>query len=116
MKISKPITASIVAVGLIISGAAQAHGNKEGHAEKKTMEPVEKEQTEWGIADDRANATRTVTVGMSDNMRFDPASVSVKEGETIHFVIENQGQIMHEFVLGTKESLDEHAAMMVKFP
>jgi uncharacterized cupredoxin-like copper-binding protein len=28
----------------------------------------------------------------------------------------NAGQVMHEFVLGTKKDLDEHAALMKKFP
>ena len=32
------------------------------------------------------------------------------------FVIKNNGKVMHEFVLGTKKELDEHAALMVKFP
>ncbi|MDP3606552.1 MAG: cupredoxin family protein, partial [Polaromonas sp.] len=38
------------------------------------------------------------------------------QGETIKFVIKNSGKIMHEMVLGTKKDLDEHAALMVKFP
>jgi plastocyanin len=40
----------------------------------------------------------------------------VKLGETIKFIIQNNGKILHEFVIGTKKELDEHAAMMVKFP
>jgi uncharacterized cupredoxin-like copper-binding protein len=31
-------------------------------------------------------------------------------------VIKNSGKIMHEMVLGTKKDLDEHAALMMKFP
>ena len=53
---------------------------------------------------------------MSDSMRFSPASISAKRGETIRFVLKNPGQLKHEMVLGTIEELKEHAALMVKFP
>lgn len=63
-----------------------------------------------------ANATRTVEIKMSDAMRFDPASIAVKKGETIRFVVKNEGKIKHEMVLGTTGELREHAAMMQKMP
>ena len=53
---------------------------------------------------------------MSDNMRFTPDRIEVKQGETIKFTAKNEGKILHEFVIGTKKELDEHAALMVKFP
>jgi len=34
----------------------------------------------------------------------------------VRIVVKNQGQILHELVLGTRKELDEHAALMVKFP
>ena len=37
-------------------------------------------------------------------------------GDTVRFVLKNGGKVMHEFVIGTKKTLDEHAALMVKFP
>ena len=63
-----------------------------------------------------ASATRTVDVKMSDAMRFEPASIAVKKGETIRFVVINEGKIKHEMVLGTTKELKEHAAMMQKMP
>ena len=53
---------------------------------------------------------------MGDNMRFTPDAITVKQGETIRFVVKNQGKQLHEMVIGTKKELDEHAALMVKFP
>ena len=53
---------------------------------------------------------------MADNMRFSPGKMEVKLGETIRLTIKNSGQVMHEFVIGTRKELDEHAALMVKFP
>lgn len=92
---------------------AFAHGD-EAHAKKAG--PVKKEQKEWGIAGEAKGATRTITFNMSDNMRFTPDKIDVKQGETIKFVIKNTGKVMHEMVIGTKKDLDEHAALMVKFP
>jgi uncharacterized cupredoxin-like copper-binding protein len=91
-----------------------AHGS-EDHGKPKSG-PVKKEQKAWGIAGDAKAVKRTIKVGMSDNMRFTPDQIEVKQGETVKFLVANDGKIMHEFVIGTKKELDEHAAMMVKFP
>src|SRR5205823_13639175 len=48
--------------------------------------------------------------------RFNPASVTVKKGETIRFVVKNSGKLKHEMVLGTAKELREHAELMKKFP
>ena len=104
----------ILAAALVaISASAMAHGD-EAHAKKAG--PVKKEQKDWGIAGDAKSAKRTIEIGMADNMRFTPDLVEVKQGETIRFVHVNGGKVMHEFVLGTKKELDEHAALMKKFP
>ena len=102
-----------VMAGLVaMSGVALAHG--EEHAEKPAV--VKKEQKPWGIAGDAKRATRTIEVRMADTMRFMPDRIEVRQGETIRFVHKNDGKVMHEFVLGTKRELDEHAALMRKFP
>ena len=68
------------------------------------------------IGEPGTHATRTVTVDMADSMRFTPANISAKKGETIRFVVKNSGKIKHEMVLGTPEMLKEHYAMMMKMP
>lgn len=98
---------------LITGGASFAHGN-EAHG-KKTG-PVKMEQKDWGIAAESKAAKRTIEVKMSDAMRFTPNLIEVRQGETVKFVIRNEGKMLHEFVLGTKKELDEHAALMLKFP
>jgi uncharacterized cupredoxin-like copper-binding protein len=102
-----------VMAGLVaMSSVALAHG--EEHAKKPAV--VKKEQKPWGIAGDAKRATRSIEVRMSDTMRFMPDRIDVRQGETIRFVHKNDGKVMHEFVLGTKKELDEHAALMRKFP
>jgi uncharacterized cupredoxin-like copper-binding protein len=49
-------------------------------------------------------------------MRFVPERIEVKQNETVRFVVNNDGTVMHEFVIGTKQENDKHAELMVKFP
>jgi uncharacterized cupredoxin-like copper-binding protein len=91
-----------------------AHGDANHIKNANTQ--VKKEQKDWGIAGDTKSIKRTIQISMNDSMRFTPDKVVVKLGETVHFVIANKGKIMHEYVIGTKKVLEDHAAMMVKFP
>jgi uncharacterized cupredoxin-like copper-binding protein len=59
---------------------------------------------------------RTITVDMTDNMRFTPARISVRRGETIRFLVKNSGQLKHEMVIGSTAELKEHAEMMRNMP
>lgn len=81
----------------------------DGHAHSHDSDAI-------GVAGQSAKVTRTVTVDMTDTMRFTPASISAKQGETIRFTVKNSGQVKHEFVLGTEKELKEHYELMKKFP
>lgn len=105
-----PLLASLLA----LAGLAHGHGD-EDHGKKKAA-VVKKEQKPWGIAGDAKVVARTIEIRMTDGMRFTPDKIEVKQGETIRLVHKNDGKIMHEFVLGTKKELDQHAALMAKFP
>ena len=109
----KLIKTLLLAAALATSGLAMAHTDK---PHDKKDGPVKKEQKDWGIAGDAKAGMRTVELRMTDNMRFTPDKLEVKQGETVKFVFKNSGAVMHEFVLGTRKELDEHAALMVKFP
>ena len=73
-------------------------------------------QQAWGTAGQAKAVTRTITLRMSDDMRFSPNHIAIKLGETVRIQVENAGHIMHEIVLGTTESLDAHAAAMLQHP
>ena len=90
----------------VVTHTAQAAGKHAGgHAESAIGEP--------GKA---ASVTRTVKIDMSDAMRYTPASIDAKQGETIRFVISNSGKVKHELVLGTEKELKDHYEVMKKFP
>jgi len=110
MRITKIL---ILSAFLATSTASFAHGEKE-HA--KGAVPMKMEQKQWGIGGHARAVKRTIEIRMTDNMRFTPDLIEVKLGETIRFVHVNNGKVMHEFVLGTKKELAEHAVLMKKFP
>ena len=47
-----------------------------------------------------AVATTEVLVRTLDSFKFKPAKLTVASGETVHFVVRNDGDSTHEFVLG----------------
>ena len=73
-------------------------------------------QTDYGMAGDPSIVTRTIKLKMGDNLRFSPSNISIKQGETIKFVVTNMGKIQHEMVIGTLKSIQEHAEMMKQMP
>lgn len=117
MKLNLKATALAGAILAVLAsgpvGTANAHGDP---AHAKNAGAVVKEQTAWGIAGERSAVNRTITSAMLDQMRFSPERIEVKQGETIRFVLKNGGKLKHEFVIGTREELDAHAALMKKFP
>jgi len=93
---------------LAASLAAQAGGTHAGghaHDGSRIGEP--------GLAE---KVSRTVTVDMQDSMRFVPATLRVKQGETIRLLVRNTGAVPHELVLGHVKDLQAHAKAMQKFP
>src|SRR3981189_796672 len=70
----------------------------------------------FGQPGDPLRVSRSVAIDMNDTMRYNPARIGVKRGETIRFVVKNSGQVKHEVVLGTVKEFREHAALMRKFP
>ncbi len=69
-----------------------------------------------GAAGRREDTQRTIRISMLDTMRFVPEMIEVKRGETVRFLLSNDGAVLHEFVLGTKAILDEHVRMMAQHP
>jgi len=104
-----------IALAALLAAASLGAAAHEGAKHKKPGAVV-MEQKEWGIAGDARSARRTVELTMSDNMRFSPNHIEVRQGETVRFVVKNSGQVQHEFVIGTASALEEHAALMLKFP
>jgi uncharacterized cupredoxin-like copper-binding protein len=94
----------------MIANPVFASGNHDGgHGETLAGEPGKK-----------SKVTQTIQVTMKETedgkMLYMPASVKVKEGQTVRFAISNAGETDHEFVLDTHEEIMEHKKVMEKFP
>lgn len=82
---------AILIAGWLIAGpavAAGSHSGGHGH-------PME-----FGEPGKASEVSRTIEVTMGDNY-FEPEKIQVKTGETVRFVVKNEGAFVHEFNIGT---------------
>lgn len=108
---------AILGLTALLAGAgAFAHGNEDHAPKPRKFDAAQVQDTAFGRAGDPAQAVRSIQVDMADTMRFTPADITVRRGETVKIVAANKGQVLHEIVIGTPEELRKHAEMMKKFP
>jgi len=111
---SRTLPGLVIAAALTAPGA-WGHGSK-AHDSTASGKAATVEEKPYGRPGEAQNVTRTIEVDMSDAMRFTPASIEVREGDTVQFVVRNSGGVLHEMVIGTSTDLEAHAALMRKFP
>ena len=56
---------------------------------------------------------RTIEIKMYDNY-YEPKEINIKKGETIKFIVNNYGELVHEFNIATKEMHIKHQPEMMK--
>jgi len=101
-KIAKSIAAATLSIALGTSAVWASGTHADGHGAKMAVGEV-------GLAE---NVTRTIEIKMFDNY-YEPENISVKEGETIRFVILNEGEFVHEFNIGSAEMHSAHQEEMM---
>jgi uncharacterized cupredoxin-like copper-binding protein len=72
-----------------------------------------------GAPGDPKKPARVVKVKMfegSGKMGFEPARIEVRKGQQVRFVLQNDGEEDHEFVLATVAENRKHAEVMKKHP
>lgn len=102
--LKKTLLATTVAAlfGLTSAGATlAAGGHGGGHGDGMAI----------GERGDPAKVSRTIEIIMKDNF-FEPEEIEVKAGETVRFVIKNQGEFLHEFNIGTAAMHADHQKEM----
>jgi uncharacterized cupredoxin-like copper-binding protein len=113
------LISAIAAFAVIGTASTLAAAHGDAHQDKTPMagaKAISAEEHSFGRQGDPARVSRTVTVDMSDAMRFSPSEIKVKQGETIRFVAKNGGNVLHEMVLGNMAELKAHGELMKKFP
>jgi len=103
---------STLVLALSQTTTLSAHGEKK-HQGKTGYSATSKV---FGEYDPALTPVKTIEVSMADTMRFSPEELTVSAGDVVKFVVTNDGELNHEFVLGTKNSLEDHAELMIKFP
>lgn len=66
----------------------------------------------FGMPGNPSAASRTIEIAARDTYRFDPEELEVEPGETVTFVVTNDGNEDHEFVLGDAEYQESHGDEM----
>ena len=64
-----------------------------------------------GVEGKEKNIDRVINVSMYDNY-YQPNKFKIKKNETIKFVVENKGELVHEFNIATKETHLKHQPEM----
>ncbi len=81
--------------------AAGSHGSGHGNA------------MPFGQPDDPGKAERSIEVVLLDT-EFNLPHLHVRDGETVRFRIRNEGELVHEFNIGTPHMHREHQAEMME--
>jgi uncharacterized cupredoxin-like copper-binding protein len=72
-----------------------------------------------GRPGDPAKPARVIKVRMFEGggkMGFEPARIEVRRGQQVRFILHNDGEEDHEFVLATVAENRKHAEVMKKYP
>ena len=106
-------TGAVLALSLVLSAPALAAGkhshdhgtsrNDHGHGAAT--------HADIGHPGDPAKVDRTIEIVMRDTA-YEPASMRIREGETVRFIVTNAGELVHEFNIGTAAMHGAHQAEM----
>lgn len=96
--------AALALFGLLLQSPAladQGHSHGQGHG-SAVGEPAQP-----------GDADRTVEVTLYDSY-FTPEAIEVSPGETLRFVVRNEGELVHEFGIGTAAMHEAHQEEMME--
>ncbi|MDB5545892.1 MAG: copper resistance protein [Hyphomicrobiales bacterium] len=106
----------VIAAGVGLAGAATAHDDDSaGHGVHAHAAPSF-DAGEPGAGNAASRRIEVVAREGDGRMFFEPARIDVKIGDEVEFVVRNEGQLAHEFVLGSAIENASHAAMMEVMP
>lgn len=98
--------AGIAIVAIAIGTLAVIYAPEESSAEMSMSSSDSADAAALAVPD------RTITIDATDTLKFTPDNLTIREGETIAFVVTNTGSIPHEFVIGDEAVQTEHEQEM----
>lgn len=93
-----------------IAGSLHNSGKDEGHAEGHGHGHAD--AMAFGEPGEPSEVDRSIEIVMGDNY-FEPERLVILAGETVRFVVKNEGEFLHEFNLGTAAMHAEHQEEMM---
>ncbi|WP_263833473.1 cupredoxin domain-containing protein [Sulfurospirillum oryzae] len=64
-----------------------------------------------------SQANKIINVDLLDSMQFEfHSKMNIKEGDIVRFIVTNQGEIDHEFSIGSEKEQKAHLEAMKKMP
>ncbi|MBD3678366.1 MAG: cupredoxin domain-containing protein [Rhodobacteraceae bacterium] len=103
MKLCSKTILATTFVGLIASPVLAGGTHGDGHGDGMAI----------GKPGKSAEADRVVEIIMTDN-EFSIPEMTVKTGETVRFVVVNEGEFLHEFNIGTQKMHANHQTEMME--
>ena len=104
------LTMALGACGSDDDGGSTQSGDGHDHVHDQT--PTPGGTFAFGQPGNVSEAAETIKIEATDALKFDPASIEVKTGDTIVFEVTNSGKEEHEFVLGDLAFQESHAEQM----
>lgn len=95
-----------------VAGACGGGGGGGGGSAEAGEKADAPRGTAYGHGATAAQATRTIAVTMTDDLRFDPDGIEVAPAEIVTFKLTNAGKIPHEFTIGGQVAQDLHESEM----
>lgn len=100
-------TITLLTCGLsTLAFAGPGHSDDHGHGETPSFAA--------GQPGQEHDVDRVIRVEASDQMEFSPGDWHIQPGTTVRFVVNNTGQMPHEFVLDTVEGNADHREAMME--
>lgn len=109
---NKLITTTLLSAFVMAPEVFAGVNKHESHQMSHHHEMMDKHHISIGQIGNRSEVTKTLEVRANDQMKFSLSGMQFKAGETIEFIVTNEGQLPHEFVLGTREQIEMHRQEM----
>ncbi|MEN3354796.1 MAG: hypothetical protein V7640_2954 [Betaproteobacteria bacterium] len=106
------LTAALLGFAPVLAADTGPHASDAHEHQAIPKKNARSTDASFGREGDPRKVKRVIRVDMSDAMRFFPDQIKAKRGETVRFVVRNNGKLPHEMVLGTMDGLKKHAALM----
>ena len=113
---NRTLLQTIALAMLATASSSFAHGDADRAAAKKPYHAAQVDATAFGREGDPKKVRRVIRLTMTDAFRYSPSEFTVKRGETVKFIVRNEGRQLHEMILGTPDELKAHAKLMQRFP